>query len=228
MNEFNISIGLHVLQMLNILIWGLYIKTKHSGTGIIRCLFPIDLVFSKTLPLPILSVAMLVVYVDIMLLQDIAMLLTGFANEVYAISFIIIIVYELFILSKMCIIILGDKSPFVSIFMFFSVIAITGGLFSLAVKDLFYLNIVDFCVLIVKLSLSILIILIIMIKGLVARFAETLFIIVGFTVFFSLHMFASGFLFKDYLGEWYFPQIATVLVLLYWFIGSLWLRKLNT
>jgi len=215
----------YVFYIFNIIAWLYYLKSRTQEPGFFIYLFPIKFLLSKATSVSYKVISMLIVYIEIMVLYEISMKLSYNSNVVYIIFFTVILIYELLMLTKINSLLLGKRFHFPIVFITLSLFVLYAAVMCFITKDFQLINIVDFWTMIVKLALSILIIQTIIVKRLIKDEIETFFIIVGFAIFFALLMLASGFLLGDYLEEWHFVQLSTLLVLSIWFWSSLWAWK---
>ncbi len=210
-----------------LLLWGTYLKKIDGGTDTIEWLFPIRQIFTTNL-IDVYSVSLLYIYFVLLLLQFFLMEIFDSAFEVYIISFSIIVIYELFIISRIDHLLFGRRFPFWAIIIPLTIIIILSAISSIYYRTFQAINIVDFWILVIKFLLGILGMSIIVMRSSIYKNREAFFILSGFTLMFVLHMFASGIQLLDYRGEWHFIGVIDVLILGYWLGSSLWLRKLSS
>jgi len=219
-----ISYILYSLFSFNILSWGLLIMKKREGVGILGCLLPFGYISSSE-PASICSIGLFMIYLWLYIGQAVAMLATGFSNEVYVTSFTVITIFELFFLFRISLSLQINRRLLFYGFAALTELSIVAAITTILAKDLQALNIMDFFMLVAKLVLSIAIIEKIIIDGLVEEYLPVVFIVVSFAIFCILHMFTTGFQIIAFHENFYISQLSTIFVLCFWFGGSLWLRK---
>jgi len=221
------TLFLYVFIIFNIFAWLYYFKTSTKKPGFFIHLFPIKFLISKGTILSHQVIAMLIIYIEILILFDIVMILSQASNIVYIIFFTLIIIYEMFMLMRINSLLIGKKFHFGIVFSAMVFLALFACGMSFFTKSFEPLNIVDFWTLIVKISACLLIIGIIVLRKMTLLLdnIETVSIVACFSVFYMLQLLESCFSFFNYLTDWDFNQLTLLLLLALLLWSPLWLRK---
>ena len=224
-----LSLILDALGLLNALVWALLLKRSGRKRGFLESLFPLRRAFSSRGPASQKVYAMLVLYFEITLLSSFFLIISGFSNIVFLFFTIAIFSYELYIIVAIADSVLGRKDIYHLVFWVLTEIIFLSALTTYLARDFFYINLVDFAVLIVKAVLSIVVLGNIILNDRTEGFFSIVVVLSIFAVIFTIHMFTTGFLMDAWLGSFHLSQIAILFSLVTWLGGSICLhRRLQT
>ena len=170
---------------------------------------------------------MLALYFLLLLIQDLFLLVFDSNCYLYTFFFFLIIVYELVILNFFSEAFFRRNSHFKLLTIILTEILVFTAVTTILAKSFDLLNIVDFCVLVIKLIISFLIILKLVIEEKVGECKGTFIILLTFSIFFLLQMVSTIFLASSFSANYSIGAGLFIISLSLWLFSSLILWNLS-
>ena len=199
---------LSILNLTNLLFWS-YVYKKSILTGLNRE-----------------AVKYFVNYLALFTVWDILMIVSEYSGRVYLFFWTIISIYELYLVITILFKLAGwDYAWFAIVIP--ALPTILGAILSLKYRSYQPVNIVDFFNSLILMIGSTLILRYLLLKKPFIENIETFFIFSGFILYFGLQILSSNILTFDFLKYWVFGQNATLIVLVYWLVSIICIRKIR-
>ncbi len=218
----------HAFGVICYILWVDHVRrgwSKGWGKGdVISYVFPLILLFKYKGRATPFRLSLFAIYLYLLLMNSLIMISTGYSPTVYTILMAYILIYELSLIFSYTYIFLAKKTFLISIYSVLVAVILAGVVMNFIHKTYEPLDIIDFLMLLVKISSSILAISVIPKDG-IEKHIELIFILLGFFILQLFDSINSYLMLKNIHDYWELGLVPIMIVFTFWGSSQLWIRN---